>query len=463
MKRKLLTGLLAAAMACSILTGCAGTSEDTAAKDTSKETNHEDSSADTNSESSKGSEASKGSQEAKTIKILSMWPEDQDNGKILVDLTKKYIEEVNPNLSYEFELVSSDNLRQKVTTLAASNDLPDVFAYDAGTPLIDLIDAGLVLDVGSELKKMNVFDKLDDGAVQFLTKLTNTEELYDLPLGMNIEGFWYNKELFKKAGIDNPPATWEEMLQAADKLTAAGIQPFVTGGADMWPATRLINAYVMRKGGVDTMSKAAKGDIKYTDPAILEGAKMLQDMVEKGYFGVGATTVDQNTAATMVLSGEAAMIYNGSWYTDMLTADTNPAGEDGIGFFNIPTVDGGVGTASEYSMNCGTILCLSKEKYDDTTADWLKYMVSNIGDYSINTLGSLKGYKIDNYPDSLSNYSKLVSDEIGKITGTSTWFEAEMAAELSKVAQENVQALMNGNMTPEEYTQSLQDIKDSSQ
>ena len=59
------------------------------------------------------------------------------------------------------------------------------------------------------------------------------------------------------------------------------------------------------------------------------------------------------------------------------------------------------------------------------------------------------------------SYTHLVSDELNKVTGTSAWFEAAMDSELSQIAQENVQSLMNGDMTPEDYTQSLQDIWDA--
>ena len=65
--------------------------------------------------------------EGKTISILSIWPEDSDNGRILVALTEAFIKDVNPDFKYEFELISSDTLQQKIATLAASNDLPDVF------------------------------------------------------------------------------------------------------------------------------------------------------------------------------------------------------------------------------------------------------------------------------------------------------------------------------------------------
>ena len=100
-------------------------------------------------------------EEARTFKILSMWAEDDnDSGSILKNVTENYKQE-NPDFNYEIEVVSSDNLKQKVATLAASNDLPDVFAYDAGTPLIDLMDAGLVVNVGEKLDALGVADQID--------------------------------------------------------------------------------------------------------------------------------------------------------------------------------------------------------------------------------------------------------------------------------------------------------------
>lgn len=399
--------------------------------------------------------------ETRTFKILSMWAEDDnDSGSILKNVTEAYKAE-NPDFNYEIEVVSSDNLKQKIATLAASNDLPDVFAYDAGTPLIDLIDAGLVVNITEKLDALGISDKIDPSAEEFLTRLSQTDDLYSLPLGQNIEGIWYNKALFEQAGIEKVPETWDELLETAQTLLDAGIQPFAVGASELWPATRWINAYVMRLGGVDFMDKAYAGEVSYTDDVLVQAAAMLQDMTEKGYFGQGATTVDQNTAAEMVMSGEAAMIYNGSWYVSQLNADTNPAGPDGIGFFNIPTVEGGVGTATEYSMNCGTILALSADKYDDVTDGWLNYFVSNAGDYAMNEQGSFRGYTIE-LPEDVSAYTQMIADELEKATGSSTWFEAAMDSELSQIAQENVQALMNGDMTPEDYCQSLQDIYDMS-
>jgi len=459
MKKRLLSVLLTLTVCYTALTGC-GESDNTAS-DTDKQAEEtDDGNSDSTGDTTDDTASEESDQPKKKIKILSIWAEDIDNGKLIVDLTERYIAEENPNFEYEYELVSSDNLRQKIATLAASNDLPDVFAYESGKPIVELIEADKILDVGTELEKMGVMDQLDEGAVSLLKTLSGTEELYDLPLGMNVEGFWYNKALFEETGVE-VPETWEEFEAACAKLKEAGIQPLVAGGADKWPLTRLVNAYVMRSMGVDAMQKAADGEAKYTDEGYVNAAQKIQDLADNGYFGEGVTTVDMTTAGNMLLSGEAAIFYNGSWFAEQLNADTNPAGEDGIGFFNIPVVDESIGAGTEYSMNCGNILCLDKSKYDEGTAGWLKFMVENLGNEAMSQYGAVKGYKYD-VEGSLTSYSQIIADELGKVSKASTWFEAAMNSEVSTAAQSNVQTLINGDMSAQDYMQSIQDAYDMS-
>lgn len=382
---------------------------------------------------------------------------------IITAMLQQYQAEENPDFTWEYEYVDSDNLKTKVATLAASDDLPDFFAYDAGTPLVDLIDADLVLDVTQALTDLGVYDSLDEGAKAYLANLTGTDSIYDLPLGLNIEGFWYNKALFEQAGIDGAPTTWEEMLADCDKLKEAGIQPIATGAGDKWPATRLLHAYAIRLMGADCMEQAAAGTLAYDSEGFVQAAQMIQDMNTKGYFGVGATTVDQNTAADMVMNGEAAMLYNGSWYTSSLNSDSNPAGADGIGFFSVPTVEGGKGVLTEYPMNCGTVLCMSKASYDDSVAGFLKYFVTHVGDYSMKEFGALKGYTVNEYPEEVGAYTKMVADEMNKVTGTANWFEGLMGSELSTVVQDNVQSLMNGDMSAEEYCATMKETYEATE
>ncbi len=454
MKRKALAALLAGIMAASMLAGCGSNKEASSGSDT--KTENTDTAGSTDDVDFSGEDP----QLEKKIKILTIWAEDNDNGIILNKICEDYKNNVNPNFDWEYEMVSSDNLQQKIATLTASNDLPDIFAYEAGAPLKKLIDADKLVNISEELEKIGVMDKLDESAVTLMKGLSGTDDLYDLPLGLNVEGFWYNKALFEQAGCE-VPATWDEFEEVLEKLSAAGIQPITTGGADKWPATRLINAYAVRTMGNDVMTKTANGELDYTDEGLVAAADKISEWAEKGYFGEGVTTVDTGTADTMLTTGKAAILYTGSWYTQVLTDESqNPAGEDGIGFFNIPVADESVSSATSYSMNCGNILALDKSKYDEGTAWFLKYFCENIGNVAMEELGSIKGYTYDVSVDDMDPYTKLVLDELDKATEGFAWWEAKMDSETSKVAQDNVQTLLNGDMTGEEYMQSIQDVYD---
>lgn len=392
----------------------------------------------------------------KTVKILSIWSEDNDNGVLITGILDQYKAEVNPNFDYEYELVSSNDLKQKVTTLAASKDLPDLFVYESGKPILELIEADAIMDVGEIAEAFDCYDSLSPSAVSLLKTLSGTDELYDLPLGMNVEGFWYNKALFEQAGVE-VPETWDEFEEVLAKLQAAGIQPLSAGGSDKWGVTRIMNGYLVRTAGADAMQKAADGVTKYTDPEYVAAAQKLQDWGNKGYFGKGVTTVDMNTAGSMVMTGKSAVFYNGSWFTSNLNnPDENLAGPDGIGFFNVPVVDPAISDALSYSMNCGNIICVGKDRYDEATGWMLKYFIENMGDFAMLTQGSVKGYTYSVSNDDVSSYTKLVLDELDKAQSAFTWYEATMGSEVSTVAQNNVQPLVTGDMTAEEYMAKIQ-------
>ncbi len=72
---------------------------------------------------------------------------------------------------------------------------------------------------------------------------------------------WYNKALFKQAGVD--PAsleTWDGFLAAVQKLKDAGITPLALGAKDKWPAHFWWSKLVVRLAGQDGFNAAAAGE-----------------------------------------------------------------------------------------------------------------------------------------------------------------------------------------------------------
>ncbi len=452
MKKKMIAGLISMAMAASVLAGCAaapaaGGSEATAPAAESSAATSDFSGEDPQLE--------------KHMKISTIWAEDNDNGVLINKICQDYKDNVNPNFTWEYEYIPSEDLTTKIKTLAGSNDLPDVFAYESGKPIVELIEADKIVDIGAELARIGSTDFVTPSATSLLETLSDTDTIYDLPLGLNVEGFWYNKALFEEAGIE-VPETMDDFEKALETLYKAGIQPLVAGGAsgETWGSTRLVNAVTVRTVGNDAMKKAADGEAKYTDEGYVAAAQKIADWAAAGYFGEGINTVTMNAAGQMLMNGQAAIFYNGSWFAGNLNSEDNKAGEDGIGFFNIPVADPAISDIDSYSMNCGNILCFDKAKYDDGAAWFMKYFVEHIGDVAMETEGTVKGYTYSTQASDMSGYTKLVLDEIDKAQSAFTWYEATMDTEVSRTAQENVQLLLTGDMDGAEYMASIQEVAD---
>ena len=69
---------------------------------------------------------------------------------------------------------------------------------------------------------MCIRDRYSDTALA-----TNSRDgkIYASSMEGQVIGYFYNKDLFKQAGITEPAKTWDEFFQQCDKLKAAGITP----------------------------------------------------------------------------------------------------------------------------------------------------------------------------------------------------------------------------------------------
>lgn len=450
MKKRLFSIAIAAILVASVFAGCSGSAPATSQAAPAS------SSAAPAAEASSEAASGDAKFQSRTIKFLSPW-DDTDptsNSYIIGELSKQYGETVD-GFKLEHEFVSHEQLDQKVSILISSDDLPEVCTYESGVRLIPVIESGQILDVDKTFTELGIRDCLDDGAVSLLTTLVDGRGLYDVPLGLNMEGFWYNKALFEKAGIAETPKTWDEFMDVCQKLKDAGIVPIVQGGKDKWPVTRVLNAYVVRSIGLNAVKDAMDGTKKFTDPEYVAAAQMFADMAAKEYFTVGMTTIDPSTASAMLMDGQAAIKYDGSWFTGNLSQPENAAGPEGIGFFNVPLAND-KSTLDDYSMNCGNILMFSSKKYDEAVGDWMKYVFTNIGDYAMENHGTFKGFKINNMPSDMPYYTKIVADALSTAKGSFLWFEARMDSETSTLAQDNIAMLYSGEMSAAEYMAQLQ-------
>ncbi len=96
---------------------------------------------------------------------------------------------------------------------------------------------------------------------------------YGVPWDMGMVGWWYNKDLFTKAGIANPPATWTDFLADVKTLKAAGITPISLGEGDKWPGMHIWSYLATRIGGQAAFLRHITATGSFTDPSFVQAGQ----------------------------------------------------------------------------------------------------------------------------------------------------------------------------------------------
>lgn len=362
----------------------------------------------------------------------------------------------NEALPLEHETVAQADVVQKVTLLASQDSLPAHFV--AGTDMVrpdgDLGAAGLVLDYEEALTDLGVWDEILPAAASTIEDVYG--QMVSLPYQYNIEGIFYNKEIFAELGIEEPQ-TFDDLLAANDTLLAAGYTPMAAAGAAAWPVTRLIGMYAYRLIGPDAMTAIRDGDAKLTDPEYVEAAQAVADMAEAGYFGEGFLSKDAAAATNDFLTGKAAMKYDGTWLlSNINNEEENQIGIENIGFIAFPAVEGGEGSINQWPANAGTAFAMNPDVYGPKVADWLKCIAENYGEQALSSAGVISGFTVDEEVEDLPASTQMIQEQVSEVSETVLWFEALMDSKSTSLAQSNMSLLVSGQMSAEEYMSQLQ-------
>ncbi|MGM9986953.1 MAG: ABC transporter substrate-binding protein, partial [Bacillaceae bacterium] len=188
MKKKVLASVLVGTMALGGLVGC--------------------------SSNDKGTDKAKG--EKVTLKLAHF--ADPAEVKIVNEQVKKF-EEANPNIDVVTEPITGDFFEVLKTRMASNNE-PDVFYMDI-FQTDSFVDADRLLPLDEYIAK----EEIDQFQPNLVSAFTGDEDqkLYGVPKDYNTLVLYYNKKMFKDAGLQ-PPTTWDELKSAAKTLTKGKVK-----------------------------------------------------------------------------------------------------------------------------------------------------------------------------------------------------------------------------------------------
>src|SRR5919199_3179130 len=148
---------------------------------------------------------------------ITIWARDAQKtfmGKLIDAYNKSH------KAQAKLSIIPSAQFVQKFGTAAASGSAPDVASIDL-VFLPYFASQGALDDITDLANGLPYKDSLSPAHRKLATYQGKT---YALPFTAEASVLYYNKDLFKKAGLDpsKPPKSWAEVASAAQKIRALG-------------------------------------------------------------------------------------------------------------------------------------------------------------------------------------------------------------------------------------------------
>lgn len=349
MKKKLLSVLLSMAMIASLLVGCGG----------------KDASADGGSASNGDSGSSDGVEE-----ITWMFWDDLNATEDLISIGyRETVERFNKDYEGKYHVnVVTTNLEEyysKLNALVAAGETPDCFIVSPGPNLDVYVDPGVAADLTSYVKADGWIDTFNGGEGAF-SQQTYDGKIYAVPLNIAAACVFYNTEMFATAGITEMPTDWQGMLDACEKLQAAGYTPLTISAGTAW-CLSMLAGYLCDSEGVD-LDALNSGTASWLDSNVVSATNKMVEISK--YFQPTAAGDTNDVATANFYNEEAAMLIQGSWAIAQING-ANPAFEEKCGVFAFPGTDGRVIAKSDsLAMSANT-------KHPDAVIAFMKYFTDD--------------------------------------------------------------------------------------
>jgi len=365
----------------------------------------------------------------------------------------KDFEKLHPNVTVKVTGYQNEDLqRTLIPNALRSGNPPDLFQAWGGGEIVDQVAAGYVKDISADVKpELSAIGPTVSG-------WQVNGKTYGLPFSYGIEGFWYNKDLFKQAGIDAPPTTLDELNSDVTKLKGAGIVPIAVGAGDKWPAAHWWYNFAL-KDCTPAVLKAATSKHVFTDKCFVQAGDDLKTFIATNPFQDGFLATPAQTgagsSAGLVANGKAAMELMGHWDPGVmsgLTADKKVP--PFLGWFNFPGIPGSAGDPTAALGGGDGFACAKKAPPE--CVELLKYIVSVDVQKKFGASGA--GLPVTKGSESSVTDPNLVEVLNGKNKASyvQLWLDTSYGANIAGAMNDGIVNLFAGKGTPQDIVKAMQ-------
>ena len=288
------------------------------------------------------------------------------------DVAKEF-EAANPNIHVEMTYVPYEQVHDKIVTgMAASPPAYDVVMVDV-IWYDEFVKAGYLADVTDRItsdERQNIFPTA-------WNVVTRNDKAYGMPWLLDTKYLYYNQDILKQAGFDNPPATWDELLTQAQAIKDKGLveYPIVWSWAQAEAAICDFTALLYGNGG---QFLDANGQPTFNNDKGVEVLTWMKKTLDDGLSNPASVSDLENNVLDVMNQGKAAFSLNWLFAYDVSNFASDQSQVLGkVGITTVPVFQSMAGSLKSASVDGSTGFSVTATS-PNTDAAWkyIEYLTS---------------------------------------------------------------------------------------
>lgn len=403
-----------------------------------------------------GQKAAAGGEEKVEISMLDFFIPGEGVTKAMKPLLDKYLEE-HPNVVLDEESVSNADLATKVQTLAAGDELPDVFMVK-GQMAQTFVENGKMYAMDDILNADTAWkDNFKEGV---FSNFTIDGKVYAIPFQVTNTCVFYNTDLFAQAGISEFPKTWDELIDCIPKLKAIGVTPIALGNKEKWNAESVIMSTLGNRLTGDDWYQSIRDNsgAKFTDPEFVASLQALSDLAKAGAFNEDVNSIDGAQQRQMYMNGKAAITIDGSWAIANFDENCPDEVKNVTEMAALPMVDGGKGNPEAITGGAGWAIAVSS-KISPEKLEAVTGMIKAMTGPEYGTAAVKEGTLTAVKPGEEVKLTETIAAKFDTFAEGRPFipvYDHQLSSGVIDVMQGGLQELLIDRVTPEELAQRIQ-------
>jgi multiple sugar transport system substrate-binding protein len=272
-------------------------------------------------------------------------------------------EAANPGTDIQIEVVPWDVLQQKLTTDISGGANADL-AIIGTRWLIDYVSQGVAAPLDDYIT-----DEFRGRFIEtFLSPSVMDGKTYGLPIAASARAMYYNTDILENAGVAGPPATWEELKAAAEKIKAAGGDVYGYGMQGKEIETDVYFYYAFWSYGGNLIDE--DGTSGLDSEAAYQAATLYKSLIDEGLTQPGVTSLNREDVQNLFKQGRVGMMITAPFLSSQIREE---APDLSYGVAAIPA--GPNGDRGTYGVT-DSIIMFENSQNKDTAWKFLDYIFS---------------------------------------------------------------------------------------